>query len=270
MKLGIIAGNRHLPVTLSKTIKQKNPQLELIAYCFYQETSPLIKKYADKVYWFHVGALSDLRLAIKNEGLSECIMAGQITPLRIFNRKYWDNELISLVEKTKDLRPHTIFLNVINYLEKEGIRFLDSTLYLKEHLAAEGALNEVLVDEEASRDIDFGTQMISRFADLDIGQTIVVKQKSVVALEALEGTDRAIWRGYKLAGKACVVLKFSKIKQDFRFDVPVVGCVTLKLLRKIKAKALVLEKDKVLILDKERFLALAEKFGIAVLGKARF
>jgi DUF1009 family protein len=103
-------------------------------------------------------------------------------------------------------------------------------LYLKEHLAAEGALNEVLVDEEASRDIDFGTQMISRFADLDIGQTIVVKQKSVVALEALEGTDRAIWRGYKLAGKACVVLKFSKIKQDFRFDVPVVGCVTLKLL----------------------------------------
>jgi len=269
MKLGIIAGNRLLPIILAKAIKQKTPQIELVAFCFYHETSALIKKYADKTIWFSVGSLGSLRDAIKEEGLTECIMAGQITPLRIFNRKKWDNELVRLVEETKDMRPHTIFSGIISYLEQQGVKFIDSTTYLKENLALNGSMNKLNHGGEVTEDIEFGVKIISRFVDLDIGQTIVVKNKSVVSVEALEGTDNTIKRGARLAGGGCTVVKFSKTNQDLRFDVPVVGMHTLNLLKRIKASALVLEANKVLILEKVKFLELASKHQIPVVGVNR-
>jgi len=266
MKLGIIAGNRLLPIILAKAIKQKNPQIELVAFCFYHETSGLIKKYANKTHWFSVGSLGALRDRIKEEGLSQCIMAGQITPLRIFDRKKWDSELLKLVNETKDMQPHTIFSGIIKYLEQHGVKFIDSTTYLKESLASGGVMNGLSYSGGIKEDIEFGAKMISRFVDLDIGQTIVVKNKSVVSVEALEGTDNTIKRGANLSGQGSVVLKFSKTNQDLRFDVPVVGIGTLNLLRKIKASALVLETNKVLILEKMKFLELASKYRIPVIG----
>jgi len=269
MKLGIIAGNRLLPIILARAIKQTNPDIELVVFCFYQETSNLIRKYADKTYWFSVGNLASLRDAIKKENPSECIMAGQITPLRIFNRKKWDSELLRLVNETKDMRPHTIFSNIIKYLERHDVKFIDSTVYLTESLASNGTMNNIDCQTGVYDDIKLGVNMISRFSDLDIGQTIVVKDKSVVAVEALEGTDNTIKRAFRLAGRGCVVLKFSKINQDLRFDVPVVGINTLELLRKIKAAALVLESGKVLILEKAKFLQSASNYKIPVIGTSR-
>lgn len=269
MKLGIIAGNRLLPIILSQAIKQKNPQIELVAFCFYHETSPIIKKYADRCYWFSVGSLAGLRDAIKNESMPECIMAGQITPLRIFDRKNWDSELLRLVDETKDMRPHSIFSSIIKYLERHGVKFLDSTIYLNESLALNGCMNNLAYPPSVKEDIDFGINVISRFVDLDIGQTIVVKNKSVVSLESLEGTDNTIKRGFHLAGAGCTVLKFSKTNQDLRFDVPVVGLQTAKLLKRIKASALVLESGNVLILEKEQFLQLVESYRIPVIGVNR-
>jgi DUF1009 family protein len=268
-KLGIIAGNRLLPVTLAKNIREKNPDLEIIVFCIKGETSNLISDYADKIYWFDMGELYALREAIKNENLTDCIMAGQVTPAKIFRKKNWDKELSSLVESIEDLRPHTIFCRIIEYLEKTGVRFLDSTLYLKKCLADNGPMNDVAVDDNTVKDIEFGVKIISRFADLDIGQTAVIKSKSVVALESLEGTDNTIKRGYKLARDGCTIVKFSKTNQDLRFDVPVVGMNTLKLLKKIKAKALILEVGKVIILEKEKFLALAKKWQIPIVGRSK-
>jgi DUF1009 family protein len=266
-RLGIIAGNRLLPVTLAKNIKEKNLDTELIAFCIKGETSNLISDYAGKTYWFEVGELRALKEAIENEKLAECIMAGQITPAKIFRKKKWDKELSSLIENIEDLRPHTIFSRIIEYLEKGGTRFLDSTVYLKEFLAEDGLMNGVSQTDNAAKDIEFGVKIVSRFADLDIGQTAVIKSRSVVALESLEGTDNAIKRGYRLAKGGCTVIKFSKTNQDLRFDVPVVGMNTLRLLKKIKAQALVLEVGKVIILEKENFLALAEKWQIPVIGR---
>ncbi|MFA5007869.1 MAG: UDP-2,3-diacylglucosamine diphosphatase LpxI [Candidatus Omnitrophota bacterium] len=269
MKLGIIAGNRLLPIILSKAIKQKDPQIELVAFCFHQETSSFIKKYADRTHWFTVGSLAGLRDAIKKENLSQCIMAGQISPVRIFNRKNWDLELRGLIDETKDMRPHTIFSGIIKYLEKQGVKFIDSTIYLTESLASRGSMNGLSCPDYVKEDADFGINLIGRFVDLDIGQTIVVKSKSAVSLEALEGTDNTIKRGGRLAGSGCVVLKFSKTNQDLRFDVPVVGIRTLQLLKKIKAAALILETGKVLILEKEKFLQLASKYKIPIIGATR-
>lgn len=267
MKIGIIAGNRNLPLLLVQRIKQSNISTRVVAICFKGETQPTISKYVDKIYWLEVGKLAELKKVIKAEGLEDCIMAGQINPLHIFRRKDWDKDLITLVGKVEDFRPHTIFRTIVNNLEMEGLHFLDSTTYLGADLAKEGPMNDLEPDKDLARDIDFGFEVISRFVELDVGQTIVVKKGSVVGLESLEGTDRAIKRAYRLAGQGCLVLKFSKANQDLRFDVPVVGISTLKLLKRIKAKALVLEKEKVIILEKPRFLSLARKWDIPVLGR---
>ena len=268
-RLGIIAGNRLLPLILAQRIKEKNKDCEVIAFCFKGQTSKHISKYVDKCNWFPVGSLSSLRKSIKEEALSQCVMVGQINPLYIFRREYWDQELTSLIDDSQDFRPHNIFDKIISYLESSGAKFIDSTLYLKDDLACAGVMNNLALPQVVTKDIDFGLDAISKFVELDLGQTVGVKTKAVVALESLEGTDRTIKRAYKLAGKGCVILKFSKANQDLRFDVPVVGISTLKLLKRIRAAALVLEEAKVIILEKQEFLSLAEEWKIPVVGRAK-
>jgi DUF1009 family protein len=268
-QLGIIAGNRLLPIILSQRIKEKDRNSYLVAVCFKGETSRRILKYVDKCYWVKVGCLNNLREVIKKDSIKNWIMAGQINPLYIFKRKHWDEELSSLIDNTCDFRPHAIFNKMIDYLKTTGIDFLDSTSYLKEDLAKTGEMTGLGIDEDLSKNIDFGLGLVSKFVELDIGQTVVVKDCSVVGLESLEGTDRTIKRSYRLAGQNCLVLKFCKSNQDLRFDVPVVGISTLRLLKNIKAAGLVLEKDKVIILEKSKFISLARKWKIPVIGKER-
>jgi len=266
VKIGIIAGNRILPLLLAQRIKEKHSQSEVVAICFKGETSPLIRNYADKTCWTSVGNLAELKKILKVQELKECIMAGQINPLHIFRSKQWDSELKTLVSGIEDFRPHTIFKTILTSLEAQGLRFLDSTAFLKQDLADNGVMNNLEVKDSLAKDIEFGLGVISRFVELDVGQTIVVKKGTVVGLESLEGTDRTIKRAFRLGGQGCLVFKFSKTNQDLRFDVPVVGISTLKLLKRIKAKALILEKEKVIILEKPQFLSLAKKWQIPVLG----
>ncbi len=268
-RLGIVAGNRLLPLILAQRIKEKNKDCEIIAFCFKGQTSKHINKYVDKCYWFPVGSLSALRKSIKDEGLSQCVMAGQINPIYIFKKEYWDCELTSLINESKDFRPHNIFNQIIFYFERVGVEFIDSTLYLKDDLAHFGVMNNLSLPQSVMKDLDFGLGAISKFVELDVGQTVAVKSRAVVALESLEGTDRTIKRAYKLAGSGCIILKFCKVNQDLRFDVPVVGISTLKLLKRTKAAALVLEANKVIILKKQEFLSLAKKWKIPVVGREK-
>ena len=267
MKLALIAGNRELPLAFLKCIAS-SADVEVIPICFKEETSARIKQFAAKTYWLRVGQLQKLVDILKEENISQCVMLGQISPWRIFQQQKWDSLMQELVQKT-EYRPHALFTTFIEYLEIQGIRFLDSTSYMQNLLVGSGVLNQVTVDKDLSCDIDFGIKLISRYVELDVGQTMVVKNKAVLALEALEGTDNTIKRGYRIGKKGCVILKFSKKDQDLRFDVPVVGLSTLRLLKKIKAAALVLETSRVLILEKEKFLKEAQHDNIAVIGKTR-
>ncbi len=267
MKLALIAGNRSLPLVFLQSAL-KNPEVEVVSVCFKGETSPAVAKLAHKSYWINVGQMQRLIDILKKESISRCVMVGQISPCRIFHPHAWDSLMQSIV-KGVDYRAHSIFSAFITYLETEGFEFLDSTLYMKEILAAEGNLNDVVVSDRLAQDIEFGRKLISRYVELDVGQTIVVKKKAPIALEALEGTDNTIKRGYRIAGNGCTVLKFSKKDQDLRFDVPVVGLKTLRLLKRIRAAALVLEAQRTLILHKEQFLPAARRAGIAVIGQKR-
>jgi DUF1009 family protein len=268
-KLGIIAGNRLLPLLLAQRIRENNKDCQTVAICFKGETNLKIARYTDSQHWIKVGELGKLKAILAQQGITQCFMAGQINPLRVFRRKDWDQDLVSLVEKTRDFRPHTIFKAIISSLEEQGLEFVDSTSYLKDDLAKRGSMNNLSLSTKLKQDIDFGLKLISGFVELDVGQTIVVKQGLAGALESLEGTDRTIKRGFRICGRGCTVLKFSKVNQDLRFDVPVVGLATLRLLRQIKASGLVLESERVIILEKAKFLSLAEKWGIPVVGRSR-
>ena len=264
-KLILIAGNRDLPLVFCRSAK-KNKNLKIIGICFRGETNSEIEKFLDKAYWIEVGKLGELIRILKEEDIKDCVMLGQISPRRIFNRKKWDRFILDLV-KESDFKPHSIFTKIISSLEKEGFRFFDSTLYMAEHLADRGLMNKIVLDNKTEIDVKFGLELISRYVELDVGQTVIVKSRAALALEALEGTDNTIRRAGKIAGKGCVVLKFSKKDQDLRFDVPVVGFSTLKLLKKIKAKALVLEEKRVIMIDKEKFLSRADDWQIAIIGR---
>lgn len=266
MEIGILAGNRSLPILLAKRLIESNKFQKITGICFKGETNPQFCRYLNRCLWVEPGKLGALADAIKSEGIKNWIMAGQINPLNIFKRKKWDDQLRGLAAGEVDFCPHNIFTAIIEYLEKEGVRFLEAVSYLKEDLAQEGLMNSLDLGTTLRQDLDFGLDKINKFVELDVGQTLVVKNKAVVALESLEGTDNTIRRGFRLAGKNNAVFKFAKKSQDLRFDVPVVGLSTLKLLKKVKASFLVLQKDRTIILNKNKFLQLSQKWKIPVIG----
>lgn len=266
MKIGIIAGNRNLPVLLAKRLAQSNDFKEIAGIGFKGETRRNFCRYVDSCAWVEPVKLGSLRQVLKNQGIQKWIMAGQINPLRVFNQKKWDKEMTRLVKGEVNFCPHVIFTAIINYLEEEGVEFLDSTRYFKPDLAEAGVMNHLRLNPEAAQDVKFGLRKVSQFVELDIGQVLVVKNRAVAAAESLEGTDNTIKRGFKLAGKRVSVFKFARKNQDLRFDVPVVGLSTLQLLKKIKASALVLQKNKVIILEKDKFLRLSREEKIPVIG----
>ncbi|MBD3246515.1 MAG: DUF1009 domain-containing protein [Candidatus Omnitrophica bacterium] len=265
-KIGIIAGNRLLPVVLAAAIRRQCPECEIIALCFRGETSSRIKRFADRTHWLVPGHLARLIHLLKKYDLTRCILAGQISPLRIFQPRYWDRAFRELVDQIEDFRPHTVFSGLIHRLEQEGIVFLDSTEYLRDLLAHPGPMNKMIPDAHLQRDIVFGSRVAARYVELDIGQTLVVKNKTVAALESLEGTDRTLIRGARLAGRNCVAVKYSRKHQDLRFDVPVIGLRTLRVLRRMRAGACVLEAGRVIMLEKPKFLRAAARYGIPVVG----
>ena len=187
MRLGIIAGNNLFPILFSQCARSDKAQTELIAICFHGETNHRISCLVDKAFWIHVGQFDKLLKIIKEEKIKHLVMAGQISPRRIFQRKYWDQTMLKLARDTEDFRPHTVLSHIVKLLESQGVEFLDSTFYLKSHLAQSGLMNGVELIAGLGADIDFGVRLISRFVELDVGQTIVVKQKTAIALEGFDG-----------------------------------------------------------------------------------
>jgi len=266
-KIGLIAGSRDLPLLFSSEAKKKNPGLEIIAVGIKGETSKKISSLADKVYWIFPGELKKITEVLVKEGVGTAVLAGQVSPYRIFRgRKNWDELMLKVSANTPDFRPHSIFTEIIKEIEKCGINFVNSTTYLEEFIVSSGVNNSITLSDSLEKEIEHALSFARRIADLDIGQVSVFKNKSVVAVEALEGTDNTIKRAYKICGSDFIVVKLAKENQDLRFDVPVVGLKTIKLLGKYKAKALVLEKGKSLLLDKPEVLSLADKFKISIIG----
>ncbi len=264
-RLGLIAGNGRFPLIFAQAAKSKN--VELVAIGIRGETSRKLANYVDKIRWIRLGEFSQIITTFLNEGINQVIMAGQIKPRHLFDKRIkWDEEIRNLLKDIENRKADTIFGSIAQRLKKEGIQLLDSTMYLDDFLAKKGVLTTRQPAFKEWDDIYFGLEIAKIMGALDIGQTVAVKDKAVLAVEALEGTDATIRRAAKLGRGDIVVVKASKPKQDMRFDIPVIGPRTIKNLIKAKASCIAIEAGKTLIIDKDVCLSLANKKDICIVA----
>jgi DUF1009 family protein len=264
-KIGIIAGNRKFPLLFAEAAKMKG--FYVVAIAIKGDTSPKIKSVADKVYWLGLSEFSRMSAIFKNEGVVDLVMAGQISPWRLFGKEVLkDKELNDLLSGLADKRADTIFGRIINKMESQGFKFLDSTELIRDLMPKKETLTKIEPGFDTWEDVYFGLQLAKATAYLDIGQTVAVKSKAIVAVEALEGTDNLIRRAGAIAGKGVTVVKVSKPQQDRRFDVPVVGLNTVKHLVRARAKCLAIEAEKTLFIDQEASVKFADSKGLAIVA----
>jgi len=263
--LGLIAGNGKFPLLLASCYKKKHgARIEAVG--FRGETSPELANLVDNLLWVGVGQLGKVIKFFRDAGVSRAVMAGQIRPTRMFEKLKFDLRGLKVLSRLDNRKADSIFSSVANEMRKDGITLLDSTSFLKDFLAREGVLTARQPTKREREDARFGAQIAKEIGRLDIGQTVVVKDKAIVAVEALEGTDETIRRGGRLAGEGTVVVKMAKPSQDMRFDVPVIGIETIRTMREAKAALLAVEAQKTLILDEEKLKRLADESGICVVG----
>ena len=263
--LGLIAGNGEFPILFARAAKTKN--FRVVAAAVQGDTSFLLKFFVDKICWFKVGELKKLFEYFHQEGIRQVIMAGQVNPHNLFDENLnLDEEFQKLYNALRDRKADTIFSAIAEKLNENGMELLDSTMLLDHYLAPKGTLTRRGPTLTELEDINFGKNIAKAMGSLDVGQTVVVKEKAIVAIEAMEGTDRTILRGGKIARQGAVVVKVSKPAQDKRFDVPVIGPRTIKTMIKSSAGCLDIEAGKTLIIDRENCIKLADNAGICIVA----
>lgn len=263
--LGLIAGNGRFPILFAQ--KAKAQGYKIVAVGVKGDTSFLLRYLTDQFKIFHVGDLKKMLSYLQAQGVQQVIMAGQVHPDNLFDRKViLDEEFQKLFQAMNDRKTDTIFAAIGDKLKQCGMELIDSTFLLKEYLAPKGTLTQRGPTQIELNDIEFGRTLAKLMGGIDIGQTVVVKEKAIVAIEAMEGTDKAIIRGAKIAREGAVVVKMSKPDQDFRFDVPVVGPQTIKSMIKSKAKCLAIESGKTIIIDRDKSINMANQSGICIVA----
>jgi len=264
-KLGLIAGMGELPIAIAGEAKSQGYTICAIALEPLADRS--LSSHVDEIKWVNVGKLGTLINSLKKSGIKEAVMAGKVSKTLLYKSKITpDLRAVKLLLTLKDRRDDSILLAIAKELADEGIELLDITLFSTGLLMPEGVLTKNKPSNDERKDIEFGWKMAKEIGRLDIGQTVVVKNRAVMAVEAIEGTDEAIKRGGRLAGEGAVVVKVSKPNQDMRFDVPAVGLQTLSAMQEVKARVLCVEAKKSLILNKDKLLEEAKIAGISIVG----
>ena len=261
----LIAGKGRYPALLTEIIKNKGIPLKLISIRGETQDS-LINLFPDEEHVsLDLGKVNQLLKTLKSLESKYVIMAGQIKPTRLFKDLNPDIKLISMLVKLKELNAETIFGSIVEEINNQGCNVLDARSFLDDHLASEGLMT--LTKKKPSSDIlEFGINMAKNIAQLNIGQGIVIKDKTVIAVEAFEGTNKMLKRVGDLKLNNLIFFKTIKKNQDCRFDIPVFGLQTLELLQNLKIKTAVLEKNSVIIIDKAEVLKAAEKYKIQLIG----
>lgn len=259
--LAIIAGKGAYPLELAKSARAQGVK-RLYALAFKGETERALARLVDRVEWIHVGQLRALLDGLQRSGARAAVMAGQITPTNLF-RVRLDRPMIELLGRLKERNAETIFGAVGEELAKIGIELAPASLFMESAMPAPGRLGARSPSQEEEADIQLGLQVAKATSRLDIGQTVVLKRGTILAVEAFEGTDAAIRRAGELGGPGAVVVKVAKRGHDMRFDIPVVGMHTFKTLKKAGICALAVEAGRTILLERERLIAEADRLGLA-------
>ncbi len=261
-KIGLIAGNGIFPLEFARAAKRKG--LSVVAVAHEGETLPELGQFVDAIFWVRVGQLGKLIKTFKDQGIRDVLMAGGIKKTHLFSGAVPDLRGMALLAKMVHKKDDSLLRAVADELESEGITVRESTLYLDNLLAQAGVLTKRKPGKDERRDMEFGWQMATGIGRLDIGQTIVVKDQAVLAVEAIEGTDEAIRRGGRLCGSGAVIVKICKPQQDLRFDLPAIGTRTIRSMAEVKATCLAIEAGRTIVLEKDTLLREADNAGIAI------
>ena len=262
---GLIAGNGQFPLAVLQSARQQG--IDVIVAAIKEEAFPEIESYGYPVYWLGLGQLGKLIRVFKKAGVTKAIMAGQVKHVQIFSSSIPDPTMIRMLAGLRQKNTNAIIGGVARVLSESGILLLDSTSFLKPHMAPQGTLTLRGLNSHEQADVDYGRPVAYKLASMDVGQTVIVRERAIVAVEAMEGTDSAIRRAGELVGrKNLTVVKVSKPKQDMRFDIPVVGVPTLESMVASGATALVIDAQRTLIFDKEKLVEAANKNDIAIVA----
>jgi DUF1009 family protein len=266
-KLGLIAGNGKFPIVFAEQARREG--FHVVAVAHRGETLKEIETVAAEVTWIYVGQLGKLIQTFQRGGVTEAVMAGGIRKVRLFGNFRPDVRGTKFLARLRTRDDDALLRGVAEELEGEGIKILDSTLCLSQIIPTAGVLTQSKPDDTQWEDIRLGFQIGKEVGRLGIGQTVVVKNGVVVAVEAVEGTDAAIQRGGLMAKSGCVVVKVSKPNQDLRFDVPAVGVDTINNIHAVGGAVLAVEAGKTIFLEMDALLKQADTFGIAVVALAK-
>jgi DUF1009 family protein len=263
--LGIIAGNGVYPRLLADAARKAGVK-KIIAAAFTSETDPALEQHVDVLEWMRVGQLNRLLKFFRVQDIHDAIMAGQIAPKNLFDlRPDW--KALMLLGKLKQRNAESIFAAIAHELANVDVDLLPATTFLEDSLAPSGLIAGPKLSRQEEADVDLGWKTAKEIARLDIGQTIIVKNGTVVAVEALEGTNDAIRRGSELAREGAVMVKVAKPKQDTRFDVPVIGLETIRIAAEARLRVIAIEAEKTLLLDRDAIVDLANRSKISIVGR---
>lgn len=269
-RIGLIAGNGRFPFLALQGARSLGHDVTVVAVKeeAFPELEDAARDAGADLHWVSLGHLGKCIKVLRQANVSQAVMAGQVKHAKIFSGIVPDLTFLSVLTKLTARNTDALISAVADVLRREGIELLNSTVFLEPLMARPGTLTRRAPDDEEREDLEFGYRMADALAALDIGQTIVVRHKAVVAVEAMEGTDAVIRRAGEIAGPGTRVVKVAKPKQDMRFDVPVVGVATIDTMRQAGATAMSIDAGKTLIVDGDRFVDAANAAGIAIVGRA--
>ena len=263
--LGIIAGNGVYPQLLADSARKAGVK-KIIAAAFTGETDPELAQHVDLIEWMRVGQLNRLLKFFRAQDIHHAMMAGQIAPKNLFDlRPDW--KALMLLGKLKQRNAESIFAAIANELTNVDMDLLPATTFLEDSLAPSGLIAGPKLSRQEQDDVDLGWKTAKEIAGLDIGQTIIVKNGTVVAVEALEGTNDAIRRSGALAREGAVMVKVAKPKQDMRFDVPVIGLETIRICTEARLRVIAVEAGKTLLLERDSIVDLANRAKISIVAR---
>lgn len=263
--IGLIAGNGLYPGIFARAARSAGVA-SLVAAAFVDETDPVLGDLVDRIEWMRVGQLGKMIRHFKNHGVADVVMVGQIAPKNLFDLRP-DLRLLKMLSRVKERNAETLFAAIAGELEADGIRLLPATTFLDDLLPGAGHVCGPALKERQEEDAAFGFRIAKEVSRLDIGQTVVVKKGTVLAVEAFEGTNEAIKRGGGLGRGGAMMVKVSKPNQDFRFDVPVVGPATIETAAASGVNAIVVEAGGTLLLGKEEIFRLCGEKKVSLVAR---
>jgi len=263
-KQGLIAGDGLLPVKMAQSAKENG--IDVVAISLSSDNYRELKKYCSKVYSFAPGEALGIEKALKEEGIKQLTFLGKVSKSVLIKRPKFDSKAIDFLKRAVRLNDDQVMLMIIEELEKLGITIIDQTTFIKNLMIPSGILGKVQPTEDQMEDVKYGYWLAKETGKLDIGQSVVIKNKMIMAVEAIEGTDKCIKRGCKLAKKDACIVKVAKPKQDKRFDIPAIGLRTLKTMRKYRANLIAVEAGETIIVDQEKVIKYADRHNIVIMA----